>query len=955
VWLLLLAPQFVVAEIPAGIVTANSGALVRHTSSHLALTAQPGELLFSGDVILTDSGGADVALCSQKIKYTLPAGGTFEVGAADLKATKGATGPRSNLPVCELPDVPRENNANLSTYGASMTRDGAARAAPSESLAARTSKLPAADQQAIQAADQLLAQSPDDLAALVTRATIYQRTELTSEALSDFARVRELAGGERFRGLVHKMDRIAPSLAQTPAADASRPPETYALLIGISHYQKLNKDQWLAFADQDAAAFAFFLESPRGGAVKADHTLVLTNERATTAAVRNGLHEFLDHAGPNDTVILLLAAHGVVDEKTGGAYIVTYDSDPEDLHTTAVGMPEIQSLMDDRLRRVGRALVYVDVCHAGTIGTIRSNNVNTAVEQVLKTPGQLLGFMATRSTEYAWEGENWGGGHGAFSYFILRGLSGEADKNDDGAVDVNELIEYVRSKVTESTRDQQHPIETVSIRNSVELADIEKPGVPMAPWMPIAKGQGRGRGLLAQAVTPGTTKREQARDRDVADFEAAIDSGRIIPETPGSAYGILRDRLMSRLTPDQYRVAENELRVALEDQGQQVLLRYLQGDQVTQDAQNFETGALYFAGARLLTPESLILESKELFCRGRALLFTRRFNEAIPLLERAARLDARGAYSFNALGIAYLEMARYDRAADAFRDAIRLAPYWVYPRHNLALAFTEQGQYAAAIAAYQDARPLAPNYSYVAYNLGHVYQRIRLDREAETSYRDAARIATKAHDEGLRPAPAGKWSERAEVWNALATLEEDRRHYDKARQLLRQALVDDTQSLSARHNLARLLSRQSPSTEAEQLWRQNLSDDPSYLASRFALAAYLERNGRLDEASQQYQYVLTTNASDGSSTGFVGTRELLSDVYIKLGRLPDAISALAPALKEDPGNPRMLEKTGDLYGQTGNSQKAEEAYQAAITAYRTRADQNRVRRKLRAAPGKTAK
>jgi tetratricopeptide (TPR) repeat protein len=410
---------------------------------------------------------------------------------------------------------------------------------------------------------------------------------------------------------------------------------------------------------------------------------------------------------------------------------------------------------------------------------------------------------------------------------------------------------------------------------------------------------------------------------------------------------------MGRLTHDQYRLAENELRVALEDQGQQVLLRYLQGDQVTQDAQNFETGALYFEGARLLTPESLVLESKELFCRGRALLFARRFNEAMPLLERAARLDARGAYSFNALGIAYLEQADYARATDAFRDAIRLAPYWVYPRHNLALTQTEQGQYAAALATYQDARALAPNYSYVAYNMGHVYQRIRLNREAETMYREAARIATKARDDGTRTSPAGRWSERAEVWNALATLDEDRSRYDRAQQLLRQALADDAQSFTARHNLARLLARRAPSAEAEQLWRQNLADDPTYLPSRFALAAYLERNGRLEESAAEYQTVLGINASDGSS-GLAGTRELLSDVYVKLGRLPDAISALTPALKENSGNPRLLEKIGDLYVQAGNSQK-EEAFRAALAAYKIRADQNRVKRKLRAAPAKTAK
>lgn len=932
------------AETPAGIVVASSGSLVRHANTQLALTAPPGELLYAGDVITVEGGPLAIALCAPKTQYTLSAGGVFEVGGADLRALKPAPVSKTSLPVCELPDISRESNANLSTYGYSMTRDGAALSRPAESLAARSARLPASDRQSLEAANQMLAKDSDSLVGLVSRATIYGRTGMAFEAIADFARVRDLSGGERFRGFVHRIDRAA-ATEEPPSkpGDSSARGETYALLVGISRYQKLDKQQWLAYADQDASVFAQFLESPRGGSVAADHTLVLTNEQASTAAIRNGLHQFLDHAGPNDSVILLLAAHGVVDDKTGGAYLVTYDSDPEDLYSTAIGMPEIQTLMDDRLRHVGRALVYVDVCHAGTIGTIRSNDVNRVMEQVLKTPGQLLGFMASRSTEYAWEGENWGGGHGAFSYFLVRGLSGEADKNDDGAVDVNELIEYVRNKVTESTRDQQHPIENVSIRNSVELADIEKPGIVLGAWMPVRKGQDRGkvRGLLAQAVTPGSTKRELARDRDIADFESAIEEGRIIPETPGSAYGILRDRLKSRLTPDQYQTAENELRIALEDKGQQVLLRYLQGDQIAQDAQDFTSGALFFSAARLLTPESLVLESKELFCRGRALLFTRRFNEAIPLLERAARLDGRGAYSFNALGIAYLELANYSRAADAFRDAIRLAPYWVYPRHNLALVLTEQGQYAAAIAAYQEARPLAPNYSYVAYNLGHVYQRVGLTREADLMYRDAARIATKARDEGLRTSPPGRWNERAEVWNALATLEEDRRHYDQAQKLLRQALTDDAQSLSARHNLARLLSRQGPSPEAEQLWRQNLSDDPAYLASRFALAAYLERAGRLDEAAMEYIAAINQGGS-----GTPGTYELLSNVYAKMGRLSDAIAALTQGMKEGPANPRLLERSADLLIQAGDTQEAAGAYRQALAVYRVSEDRSRVRKKL---------
>lgn len=52
-------------------------------------------------------------------------------------------------------------------------------------------------------------------------------------------------------------------LAAENPADA----KTYALVIGISRYQKLPKDLWLQYPDADAKAFSDHLSSPRGGSV----------------------------------------------------------------------------------------------------------------------------------------------------------------------------------------------------------------------------------------------------------------------------------------------------------------------------------------------------------------------------------------------------------------------------------------------------------------------------------------------------------------------------------------------------------------------------------------------------------------------------------------------------------------------------------------------------------------
>jgi hypothetical protein len=69
------------------------------------------------------------------------------------------------------------------------------------------------------------------------------------------------------------------------AAETPSDAKIFALVVGISKYQKLPQDLWLRFADADAKAIGRHLASPQGGAVPADRMLVLTNEQATTAAL----------------------------------------------------------------------------------------------------------------------------------------------------------------------------------------------------------------------------------------------------------------------------------------------------------------------------------------------------------------------------------------------------------------------------------------------------------------------------------------------------------------------------------------------------------------------------------------------------------------------------------------------------------------------------------------------
>ena len=252
--------------------------------------------------------------------------------------------------------------------------------------------------------------------------------------------------------------------------------KTYALVIGISNYEKLPRDLWLQYPEADAQSFSDYLASPRGGSVPAARLLILTNKDATTAAIRRAFRTFLETGpGKDDTVFILIAGHGTVDNS--GAYILTYDSDPGNLAGTALPMAELHSVVEDEVNRAGHVVFLADVCRAAAIAGQKTTSLGSVVEKIGESSGEMLGLMAARPTELSLEGPEFGGGHGAFTYSVLRGLEGAADQDHDGFVSAGELIDFVTADVPKLTRNKQHPRDFGNMENSTKLSDLSRPGI----------------------------------------------------------------------------------------------------------------------------------------------------------------------------------------------------------------------------------------------------------------------------------------------------------------------------------------------------------------------------------------------------------------------------------------------------------------------------------------------
>ena len=729
--------------------------------------------------------------------------------------------------------------------------------------------------------------------------------------------------------------------------------KTYAVVIGISHYEKVRS---LEYADKDAELLADFLKSPLGGVDPAD-ILLLTNEHATRAAIDDAVKNFVEpHASPENSLVFFVAGHGVYlkteqNPVTGKLierepYILTYDSNPQDPKVTGYPMDEFRKMTAQQALRYGRVLVYADVCHAASIAGIEGGGeLQSAVKNVMEGGAGDLGLlMASSGKNYAFESPVFGGGHGAFSYFLISGLNGSAAFSGADALHWSELAHYVNDSVYRATNGKQSPRDVPSREDLIVLSDIHRPGIPLPPFQPMPKEElrdERNRQVYLPVVISGEAVPAGARGLDGRGDDGLDDliaRGKLLPEDVPSAHNLMLQRPAGS---EGRRDAERRLRIALEDQGQQIISRYLEGDQVPQVREDFVRCQRVFEEAVKLDPAARFDQSRGIFCQGRALIFERRYGEAEQLLTESIRLDPKHAYAWNAVGISKLEQvnrttdtaaaeAAFAQAEAAFQNAIRYAPYWAYPVHNLALTLSERGDFDAAIREYRVAIDFAPQYSYLPYNLGLLYDRLGDTANAQRWFEAAGRTA-----EAWPRKQNGVWPEKAQALNALGTLAVEKHSLPRAKSYFEQAIANDARNPNARHNLALLLAGEKAYAQADKLWFSVIADSPEFIAARVALAGSLAQRGETAAAIAQYQEILRADPASA------GMHEALARLYYASGDDRGALDELNPALTSAPANPFLLELRGDTLARL---QRRAEAIADWTQALKLAPDRNSARR-----------
>ncbi len=313
------------------------------------------------------------------------------------------------------------------------------------------------------------------------------------------------------------------SLCLFPSLSSAQAPNLNMIAVGINIYRQPGMNLNYSVADaQDIA-----------GAMNANRTFarkdinVLTNQQATVQNIMNAVNLLERRANPNTYSILYLSGHGMVNG-AGHFLYPSFDYDPRNADGTSIA----GEVLLPRLKRMpGRVFLIIDACHSGgagftSTGWVRSDPTN-----------QTVIISSSLSREFSLELGQFR--NGAFTRAFLEGLNGAADGNRNGTITLQEMHNYVYTRVGQITNGKQHIITFVPsvAHGNMALVASQPPTQPASSsslWQGRENLQGfgplsfgfAGNGQVTMTDAQGTSAGTWTRQGDTITLRFA--NGRVI-------------------------------------------------------------------------------------------------------------------------------------------------------------------------------------------------------------------------------------------------------------------------------------------------------------------------------------------------------------------------------------------------------------------------------------------
>jgi thiamine phosphate synthase YjbQ (UPF0047 family) len=225
----------------------------------------------------------------------------------------------------------------------------------------------------------------------------------------------------------------------------AQPRDAVAIIIGIQNYKRVPNAE---FANNDAREFSEYAIRALG--IKPEKIKMLLDEEADEVNIVKAFENWLPIQVNKDKtdVYVFYSGHGLPSSDGKSLYFLPHGVDKELLSRTAVAQNEIVAAL--AAAKPKSVTMFIDACYSGQT---RGGDVLLASAKPVALKSDANTFPANFTVITASANDQISSSspelkHGIFSFYLMKGMEGEADANQDGKITVGEMQDYLSDKVS---------------------------------------------------------------------------------------------------------------------------------------------------------------------------------------------------------------------------------------------------------------------------------------------------------------------------------------------------------------------------------------------------------------------------------------------------------------------------------------------------------------------------
>jgi hypothetical protein len=225
----------------------------------------------------------------------------------------------------------------------------------------------------------------------------------------------------------------------------------WGVIIGIETYRHVSP---VRYAIRDASIMREYFQKVLG--IPSENLYIKTDDAATSGEFNTLFNPngwlAKNASGLDSEIYVYYSGHGAPDPTNNRAYLLPYDANPNYASETGYELNQLYSNLGKL--KAKQVTLFLDSCFSGAN---RDNEIILASARPVFISTPLPSVSANLAVFSAASGAQISSGysdmqHGLFSYYLMKGLKGDADYNGDKKLSQKELADYLSENVSPMAR-----------------------------------------------------------------------------------------------------------------------------------------------------------------------------------------------------------------------------------------------------------------------------------------------------------------------------------------------------------------------------------------------------------------------------------------------------------------------------------------------------------------------